>query len=74
MRIIVDCMSGDNAPYEIVKGAIDGACKHDVDVLLVGDENVIRKIMNDNKLSGTRVSIYHTPDEPVNMDDDPGCV
>lgn len=74
LTIIVDCMSGDNAPEEIVKGAVAGACAHDADVLLVGDENVIRKIIHDNKLSEIRVSIYHTPDEPVNMDDDPGCV
>ena len=67
-------MSGDNAPEAIVKGAIAGANAHDADVLLVGDENVIRKIIRENSLSEIRVSVYHTPDEPVNMEDDPGCV
>ena len=74
MKIIVDCMSGDNAPLEIVKGAIAGANTHDTDVLLVGDENAIRKIIRENELSETRVSIYHTPDDPVLMTDEPGCV
>ncbi|MBE6623656.1 MAG: phosphate acyltransferase PlsX [Ruminococcaceae bacterium] len=74
MKIIVDCMSGDHAPLEIVKGAIAGANAHDTDVLLVGDEHVIRKIIRENALSEQRVSIYHTPDDPVLMTDDPGCV
>ena len=74
MKIIVDCMSGDNAPIEIVKGAVMGANAHDADVLLVGDEHEIRKIIRESGLPDRRVSIYHTPDEPVNMDDDPGCV
>ena len=74
MKIIVDCMSGDNAPEEIVKGAIVGADSYDTDVLLVGDENAIRKIIRENQLSERRVSIYHTPDNPITMDDDPSCI
>ncbi len=74
MRIIVDCMSGDNAPEAIVKGAATGAAEHGVEVLLVGDEHKIRKILRENKLPDERVSIYHTPDAPVTMDDEPGCV
>ncbi len=74
MKIIVDCMSGDNAPEEIVKGAIKGSHLHNTDVLLVGDENAIRKVIRENELSESRVSIYHTPDAPVTMEDDPSCV
>jgi len=74
LKIIVDCMSGDNAPEAIVKGAVAGAMAHDADVLLVGDENIIKSIISKNGLSESRVSYYHTDAEPVNMDDDPGCV
>ncbi len=74
MRIIVDCMSGDNAPLEIVKGAVMGAQQHDADLLLVGDEKVIRKIMEENGLSDERVAIHHTDAEPVDMNDDPSVV
>ncbi len=38
MNIIIDCMSGDNAPEEIVKGALDGAAKYGVTPVLVGEE------------------------------------
>jgi len=74
LKIIVDCMSGDNAPEAIVEGAIAGANAHNADVLLVGDENAIRKIIREKGLPELRVSIYHTPDDPVTMEDDPSAV
>jgi phosphate acyltransferase len=41
VTIAVDAMGGDYAPHEIVKGAIDGAKRHDVKVLLVGHPDAI---------------------------------
>ena len=41
MKIIVDCMSGDNAPDEIVKGALIGAQKENVTLILVGTKSEI---------------------------------
>ena len=42
MKIIVDAMGGDNAPLEIVKGALTGQKHWGVDIVLTGDENAIR--------------------------------
>lgn len=42
VRIAVDAMGGDHAPGEIVKGAILGAEKNDVEILLVGPTDVLR--------------------------------
>ena len=67
-------MSGDNAPFEIVKGAVNGAQLHNTDVLLVGDETVIKNIIRENGLSEERVSYYNTTAEPVTMEDDPSCI
>ena len=36
MKIIVDAMGGDNAPLEIVRGALDANRKHGVEIILVG--------------------------------------
>ena len=36
MKIIVDAMGGDNAPLEIVRGALEAHRAHGVDILLVG--------------------------------------
>lgn len=74
MRIIVDCMSGDNAPLEIVKGACIGAKLHKVDVTLVGDKSRIEKIIADNSLDTTNIEIYDVQGESITMEDDPGVI
>ena len=50
MKIIIDCMSGDNAPGEIVIGAINGCKEHGVDGVLVGEKAVIEGISMENVL------------------------
>ena len=45
MKIIVDAMGGDNAPLEIVKGALAGQKHWGVDIILTGDENAIREAL-----------------------------
>ena len=36
MKIIIDAMGGDNAPGEIVKGAVMAAREYNVDIILTG--------------------------------------
>ncbi len=44
IKVALDAMGGDNAPVEIVKGAIDAISKrNDIKVLLVGQEEVVKK-------------------------------
>ena len=44
MRVAVDAMGGDNAPVEIVKGAIDAVNRRaDLKVILVGKEDIVEK-------------------------------
>ena len=43
-KVALDAMGGDNAPVEMVKGAVDAVHKRkDIRVFLVGQEDVIRK-------------------------------
>ena len=41
MKIAVDAMGGDNAPDEVIKGAVKAINEIEADILLVGNENVI---------------------------------
>src|SRR6266550_3972561 len=43
VRIALDAMGGDHAPQEIVKGALLAAAEYSIEVLLVGQEEVVRK-------------------------------
>ncbi len=67
-------MSGDNAPHEIIKGAVAGGKANDVDLLLVGNETVIRSELSALDTSGVDIEIYNVEGEPITMEDDPGVV
>src|SRR2546428_4726742 len=43
VRIALDAMGGDHAPHEIVKGAILAAFQYPVEVILVGQEERVRR-------------------------------
>ena len=75
MKIIIDAMGGDNAPLEIVKGALQGKERFDVDVVLTGDTTAILKALEEcgEKELPQGVEIAHA-DEVVEMCDDPATV
>ena len=41
MRLLIDGMGGDNAPADIVKGAVKAAKEIDDTVLIIGKEEMI---------------------------------
>ena len=74
MKIIVDCMSGDNAPDEIVKGALIGAKKENVTLILVGTKSAIEKSAKKCSMSLEGHEIVENTGENILMTDDPSCV
>ena len=42
MKILLDCMGGDNAPDANIKGAVNAINKIKAEVVLIGKEEVIR--------------------------------
>lgn len=74
MKIIVDCMSGDNAPVEIIKGAVEGGREYKVDILLVGHETTIRNTLSSVDTQDVNLEIYNVEAEPITMEDDPAVV
>jgi len=73
MRIIVDAFGGDNAPLEILRGCELAVKAHDVDILLVGSEEIIRKVAAENKISLDRMEILDAPDV-IAMEDHPNLI
>ena len=73
MRIIIDAMGGDNAPEEIVKGAILASEKFTHDIVLVGNKEQIENILRENNADPSKFEIVHT-DTYITMEDDPICV
>jgi glycerol-3-phosphate acyltransferase PlsX len=62
MRIAVDAMGGDFGPRVTVEGAVKAAQEYQVEVLLVGAEELIRKEFSKQKISGNRISIVNAPE------------
>ena len=74
MRILVDAMSGDNAPLEIIKGASMAAQAYpEHQLVLVGDENVISDVCVKNNISVEGIEILHAP-SVITMEDKPLAV
>ena len=71
MRIIVDAMSGDKAPLEIIKGVGMAAAEYaDEQFTLVGNEEIIKKIASEEKINIENIEIVHT-EGVITMEDDP---
>ena len=66
MKIVIDAFGGDNAPLEIVEGALLALEKHkDLEVILCGDKEKLENILNGRS---DRVEICHAPDIISNDD------
>lgn len=70
MKIAVDAMGGDNAPREIVRGAVDAVRELGLDVVLVGRKADIERELNEYGASGVPVEIVHA-EEVVEMGEHP---
>ncbi len=71
MKIAVDAMGGDKAPTEIIKGAVQAVKKYPCEIILVGDAEKIRDILN-RETDGEifPITIKHA-DEVIAMNEHP---
>lgn len=71
MKLAVDAMGGDNAPTEIIKGAILAAENFPGEIILVGDENKIREVLkNERAPDNLNISVRHAG-EVIEMGEHP---
>ena len=68
MRIIIDVMSGDNAPGELVRGAVRSRDELGVSVVMVGHRETIEQIAADDGLNLSDIEIVDT-DVVIDMED-----
>ncbi len=70
MKIAVDAFGGDNAPAEVIKGAVEAVEMYGVEVILTGDENKIRECFKTLGLSDKGIEIVHA-DGVIQIEDNP---
>ncbi len=66
MKIVLDAFGGDNAPVEIIEGAVASLKKHkDLEIILCGDETRIKEVLAGRE---ERIEISHAPEVISNHD------
>ena len=73
MIVIVDCMGGDKAPLEVVKGAYAASLEYNANFILVGDKTEILRIADEEGYDLRRFDIVDAP-VTVEMTDPPLAV
>ncbi len=75
MKIIIDAMGGDNAPKAIVQGALRAVQELDVQIVLVGQGDVILKAINEEGVTNLPKGLeIANADGVIDMHDDPTTV
>ena len=71
MKIVIDAFGGDNAPKEIVKGAVEflkANKNNELEICLCGDESKIQNELRELNYDGKQIKIVHAPDIITNDD------
>lgn len=72
MKLIIalDAMGGDNAPLSNIKGAFDAVNSMDIDVILLGDEKIINKHLENENIKTPKIKVIHC-DEMISNEEKP---
>ena len=69
MKLIIDCMGGDKAPLEMLKGVVEAKAELGGEYLLVGHKTQLEDLARENGLDLTGFEILHA-ESVVTMEDD----
>jgi phosphate acyltransferase len=67
-RIVVDAMGSDTHPIPDVEGAVQAAREYGVEIILVGDEALIKPVLDSQNTDGIKIRVVHAP-EILGMED-----
>lgn len=70
MKVVVDAMGGDHAPSDVIKGAVEAAEEHKIEIILVGNKNVIQSLLSTQSSVSSQISVVDAP-ETVKSDEHP---
>jgi len=69
MKIIVDGMGGDNAPNAIIEGCVNAVNESNVNILIVGKEDLITKELSKYTFPHGRIEIINADEVITNVDE-----
>ena len=70
-KVALDAMGGDNAPVEIVKGAVNAvSSRNDVKVFLIGQETIVKEELAKYSYPKDQIEVIHA-EEVIEMAEPP---
>ena len=69
MKIAVDGMGGDHAPFEIVKGCVEALDEMPAEIFIVGNEDEIKEELSKYKYDETRIKVVNATEVVTNEDE-----
>ncbi len=73
MKIIVDAFGGDNSPLEVIKGSAMAVAEFGIEIILTGDENVIKRTAAEHNISMDGISVIDSKNV-IDIHDEPSQV
>lgn len=71
IRVVVDAMGGDNAPDEIIKGAVEAVNeKSNIKVILVGKKDIVESVLSQYDYNKEQIEVVHA-EEVIGNDEAP---
>jgi glycerol-3-phosphate acyltransferase PlsX len=68
MKIAIDVMGGDKAPYETIKGGVEALKETECEIVLIGDSDIIEKELLKYSYDHDRISVIHASEIIENED------
>jgi len=68
MKIVIDAMGGDNAPYVTVEGAVEAVKNYDVNIILTGNQPMIENELSKYEYPKEKIEIIHCSEQVTNED------
>ncbi|ABR48910.1 fatty acid/phospholipid synthesis protein PlsX [Alkaliphilus metalliredigens QYMF] len=68
MKIAIDAMGGDHGARIIVLGAVEAVKEYDVNVILTGDEKILKSELSQYEYSKDKIEIIHCSEQIKNED------
>jgi len=72
MKIAVDAMGGDHAPSLVVAGAVQAARDLGIEIVLVGQQDMVQAELAKHKVSGLPITLHHAS-QVIEMDEHPAA-
>ena len=70
MRVAVDAMGGDYAPREVVRGAVEAINKLGIEVILVGDQEIVGRELSGLDYDRGKLTVVHSS-QVIDMNEHP---